>query len=156
MQGSVLYLRGINEISNRAFGHEKKEGEWIRADQSLTSAIRGDGSVYTSTEDYFKWLAALDMRRLLSADAYHQILSPQEKTDRDGAHYGFGWFIDEYRGEKRIYHNGDTRGFRITSQTFPDRRAAVLVQLNGDVSDDMTKVGEKIADLLIFDDQPEP
>jgi len=156
MNNSVLYQRGLNEVSNRAFGHERQEGNWIRADQSLTSAIRGDGVVYTSLEDYLKWLAGLDQRQLLTADSYSAIFTPHVKTDRAGAHYGYGWFIDSYKGEKRIYHNGDTRGFRLTVQTFPDRRAAVVVQLNGDISDDMTKVGQELADLLIFDRQPPP
>jgi hypothetical protein len=38
-------------------------------------------------------------------------------------------------------------------QRFPQRRSAVLVQLNGDIDDakwPMTKVGEQLADLLIF------
>jgi hypothetical protein len=39
---------------------------------------------------------------------------------------------------------------------FPDRRAAVVVQLNGDIPDDMTKLGEKLADVLIFDAPPPP
>jgi hypothetical protein len=40
MDDSVMYVRGLNGIDRRAYGHEKKEGKWVRADQSLTSAIR--------------------------------------------------------------------------------------------------------------------
>jgi CubicO group peptidase (beta-lactamase class C family) len=156
MNKSVLYQRGLNEVTNRAFGHEEKDGKWVGADQSLTSAIRGDGVVYTSLNDYVKWLAGLDRRKLLSAESYDAIFTPHEKTDRAGAHYGYGWFIDSYRGEKRVFHNGDTRGFRLTVHMFPDRRAAVVVQLNGDIPDDMTKLGEKLADVLIFDAPPPP
>lgn len=150
MSGSCVYQRGLNEVSNRAYGHEKKDGKWVRADQSVTSATRGDGCVYTSLTDYSKWLGCLANRQLLSGKAYGQLMTPQVETRRD-AHYGFGWFIDQYAGERRIYHNGDTRGFRIAVQTFPERRAAVLIQLNGMFPDDMTKVGEKIANLLIFE-----
>jgi D-alanyl-D-alanine carboxypeptidase len=82
------------------------------------------------------------------------MFSPQALTDRNGAHYGYGWFLDEYRGEPRIYHNGDTQGFRLCVQRFPKRKAAVLVQLNNNIEGDpeeMTKVGQRVADLLIFD-----
>jgi CubicO group peptidase (beta-lactamase class C family) len=155
MKDTVLYQRGLNTVSHRAFGHERKDGQWIRADQSLTSAVRGDGGVYSSLDDYQKWLSALDAKKiLLSKDSYAAMFTPHVLTDRDGSHYGYGWFIDKYRGEPRIYHNGDTRGFRECVQRYPKRQAAVFLQLNCEVDGDpsvMTKFGERVADLLIFD-----
>jgi CubicO group peptidase (beta-lactamase class C family) len=151
MDHTLLFQRGFNEVQHRAFGHEWKDEKWARADQSVTSAARGDGVVYTSLVDYEKWLRSLAQRKLLSEESHRAMFSPQEKTDRGESHYGFGWFIDEYRGERRIYHNGDTRGFRICSQTFPDRRAAIVLQFNSEFDEEMTKVGERMADLLIFD-----
>src|SRR5262249_41620614 len=133
MNDSILYVRGLNSIPHRAFGHERKDGHWIRSDQSLTSAVRGDGGVYTSLQDYSKWLCALDDRKLLSARSYDAIFSPQVLTDRHSSHYGYGWFMDEYRGQKRIHHNGETHGFRACVQRFPDRRAAIFFQLNSEI-----------------------
>jgi CubicO group peptidase (beta-lactamase class C family) len=153
MQNSLIFQLGLNEIPHRAFGHERKDGAWVRADQSLTSAIRGDGAIYTSLNDYQKWLAGIEDRKLLSAESYKAMFTPQVLTDRNGGHYGYGWFIDKYRGEPRIYHNGDTRGFRLCVQRFPERHAAVLVQINNDLEgepEQMTKVGERMADILIF------
>jgi CubicO group peptidase (beta-lactamase class C family) len=154
MNNSVLYQRGLNEVPYRAFGHERRDGKWVRADQSLTSAIRGDGAMYTSLRDYAKWLRAMDDRKLLSAKSHDAMFAPHVVTDRSASRYGFGWFLDEYRDEPRIHHNGDTKGFRLCVQRFPQRRAAVVVQLNADVAGDatqMTKLGEQLADLLIFD-----
>ena len=104
-------------------------------------------------DDYRKWLQAIDDRKLLSTAAYSAIFTPQVQTDRDGSHYGYGWFIDKYRGEPRIHHNGETHGFRACVQRFPKRKAAIVVQLNGEVAGDsegLTKLGERLADLLIF------
>jgi CubicO group peptidase (beta-lactamase class C family) len=153
MNNSVLYQRGLNEVPLRAFGHEQKNGNWVRSDQSLTSAVRGDGGVYTSLRDYQKWLRGIDQQQLLSGASYNTMFSPQTVTDRHGAHYGFGWFIDEYRGEPRIYHNGETHGFRACVQRFPKRDAAIFFQLNGEIegqSEQLTKIGEQVANLLIF------
>ena len=85
----------------------------MRADQSLTSAVRGDGGVYSSLRDYRKWLAAIDERKLLSKASYEAMFSPQVKTDRDGSHYGYGWFIDEYRGETA--HPSQRRHARLSA-----------------------------------------
>jgi CubicO group peptidase (beta-lactamase class C family) len=154
MNDSVLYQRGLNEVPHRAFGHERKDGSWARSDQSLTSAVRGDGGVYTSLRDYQKWLRGIDEHTLLSKLSYDAMFSPHVLTDRHGAHYGYGWFIDEYRGEPRIYHNGETHGFRACVQRFPKRGAAIFFQLNGEIdgdSEQLTKFGERLANLLIFD-----
>ncbi len=154
MDDTVLYQRGLNDVPHRAFGHERRDGSWVRADQSLTSAVRGDGAVYTSLRDYRKWLRGIEYRKLLSNPSYDAMFSPQVVTDRHGSRYGFGWFIDEYRGEPRVYHNGDTRGFRLCVQRFPQRRAAVFVQLNCEIegsTEQMTQIGERLADILIFD-----
>ncbi len=154
MNDSLLYQRGLNEIPHRAFGHARQNDQWHEADQSLTSAIRGDGAIYTSVRDYHKWLSGIDEKKLLSATSYSAMFTPHVVTDRDGSAYGYGWFIDSYRGEPRIHHNGDTRGFRVCAQRFPRRRTALLVQLNsetGGESEQMTKLGERLADLLIFD-----
>jgi CubicO group peptidase (beta-lactamase class C family) len=154
MNDSVLYQRGINQVSNRAFGHARQNEEWVRADQSVTSATRGDGAIYTSLNDYKKWLAGIDQQKLLKPESYQAMFTPHVVTDRDRSRYGYGWFIDEYRDEPRIHHNGDTRGFRLCVQRFPNRDAAIVVQLNSEVpgeTDVMTKLGEKLADILIFD-----
>lgn len=154
MKDSVLYQRGLNEVPHRAFGHEQRDGKWVRSDQSLTSAVRGDGAVYTSLRDYRKWLAGIDDRRLLKDSSYDAMFTPQVLTDRHGSRYGFGWFIDEYRGERRIHHNGETHGFRECVQRFPKRRAAIVFQLNCEIAGDseqLTKLGERLADILVFD-----
>jgi CubicO group peptidase (beta-lactamase class C family) len=154
MNNSVLYQRGLNEVPHRAFGHSRKGDKWVRSDQSVTSATRGDGAIYTSLRDYRKWLDGVDEQKLLKPESYREMFTPQVLTDRDGSHYGYGWFIDEYRGTPRIHHNGDSNGFRLVVQRFPQRKAATLVQINNNIEDDpqqMTIIGQRVADLLIFD-----
>jgi CubicO group peptidase (beta-lactamase class C family) len=154
MTNSVLYQLGLNTVPNRAFGHRMKNRRWERSDQSLTSAIRGDGAIYTSLRDYRKWLDGIEGGKLLSDKSYSAMFTPHVVSDRQGSQYGFGWFIDEYRGEPRIHHNGETHGFRICVQRFPHRKAALLIQLNNEIdgsSEKMTELGQRVADLLIFD-----
>src|SRR4051812_47737102 len=99
-------------------------------------------------------VTGIDEKKLLSKSSYDAMFSPQVQTDRHGSYYGFGWFIDDYRGEPRIHHNGETHGFRECAQRFPKRHAALLVLLNGEVDGDserLTKMGERVADVLIFE-----
>jgi CubicO group peptidase (beta-lactamase class C family) len=50
---------GTSTVSNRAFGYSRTETGWQRTDQNLTSAVLGDGGIYTSIDDLAKWDAAL-------------------------------------------------------------------------------------------------
>jgi CubicO group peptidase (beta-lactamase class C family) len=154
MTTSNVFQRGLNVVPERAFGHIKKDGQWVRADQSVTSATQGDGCVYTSVDDYAKWLRGHAERRLLSGKSHDAMFSPQVKTNRGDSSYSYGWFHDEYRGEERVHHNGDSRGFRLCSQVYPDRMAAVIVQFNCDLKEPTIPIGERLSDILIFDREP--
>ena len=44
--------------------------------------------------------------------------------------YGFGWFLDPYKGYARSYHDGSTQGFRTTIQRFKNDHVTVVVLSN--------------------------
>ncbi len=149
MDKTVMFVRGLNQVPDRAFGHKKRFGKWTRDDQSLTSAVRGDGGIYSSIDDLAKWIAALDSQQLLSDNATHQMFTPT-KTNDESIGYGFGWRIDTFKDQRRIHHTGGTRGFSLCLQRFPDRNAAVVVLINNNIEGNMTPVAERVADLVLF------
>ena len=44
--------------------------------------------------------------------------------------YGFGWFLDPYRGHARMWHTGSTRGFHTVIERFPEEKLTVIVLCN--------------------------
>jgi len=62
--------------------------------------------------------------------------------------YGFGWFLDPYRGHKRMSHDGETVGFRTTIQRFPDDELTIIVLANR-VDVDPEELALKVADLYL-------
>ena len=59
--------------------------------------------------------------------------------------------LDEYRGRRRIYHGGSTRGFRNNLQWFPDENLTVVFLSNrNELSGEML---DEIVDLLL---EPSP
>src|SRR5262249_12020051 len=67
MNQTVAYVKGTNEVSQRAYGHSMRGNGFIETDQSSTSATLGDGGVYSNLEDLAKWDEALANHTLLSA-----------------------------------------------------------------------------------------
>ena len=128
MIGTVAYEEGVSTVSHRAFGHTLKDGSWIRKDQSSTSAVLGDGGIYSSIDDLAKWDAALYDSRLLSDDSRRLAFSPHTPTKTRGVSYGFGWRIS---GDI-VSHTGETSGFRNVIIRYPARRLTVIILTNRD------------------------
>jgi len=139
MTNTIVYEKGKNEVAHRAYGHTLVAGEWQETDQSSTSATRGDGAVYSSLEDMAKWDQALNEHSLLSEKEMQPALTsatdlhggPLQQLDGKLAPlYGFGWFLDSYRGHRRYWHYGETVAFRNAIERFPDQGLTVLVLSN--------------------------
>ncbi|HLV86767.1 MAG TPA: serine hydrolase domain-containing protein [Candidatus Sulfotelmatobacter sp.] len=155
MDHTLAYEKGKNEVPNRAFGHTRKDTGWVETDQSPTSAVLGDGGIYSSVDDLAKWDRALREHTLLSEAEMKPALTPVDPTggrarDPNGAtvDYGFGWFLDPYRGHKHMWHGGGTMGFRTVIQRFPDDGLTVIILANR-VDVDPAAMGLQVADLYL-------
>lgn len=115
-------------VPHRAYGHSLVDRRWRRTDQSPTSAVLGDGGVYSSIDDLAKWDAALDDDRLLSAKSRRLAFTPHAGTDDPSVRYGYGWRIT---GDT-LWHSGETIGFRNVIVRWPARRLTVVVLTNRD------------------------
>lgn len=159
MQNTLAFEKGKNQVPNRAFGYSPKgDHSWEETDQSPTSATLGDGGVYTSVEDMAKWDDALERHTLLSEQDMQPALAPalmrpgapgEAPLDPEGkpVFYGFGWFLDPYKGHTRMYHYGETVGFRTNIMRFTDDKLTIIVLCNR-VDLNPGDLAEKVADLV--------
>ncbi|MBI3667281.1 MAG: beta-lactamase family protein [Acidobacteria bacterium] len=146
MDDTVAYEKGISEVSNRAYGYTLEGAGFKRTDQSLTSAVLGDGGIYTSVMDLYKWDRALYSDRLVDRAILQLAVTPATLNDGSKTEYGFGWFVDRYRGRRLRYrHNGETVGFENVIQRFPEEQLTVIILANRTGAQPW-KIAEKIAD----------
>ncbi len=95
MDATVAHRDGVDTVAHRAWGHSLVDGRWERTDQSQTSAVLGDGGIYSSIDDLARWDAALYDDRLLSARSRALMFTPATATgEPDVPHYGFGWRLN--------------------------------------------------------------
>jgi len=142
MNETIAYRRGTNEVTNRALGYKVDRKKIEPADQSAWSAVLGDGGVYSSVMDLYKWDQALYDNDLLSPASWQQAWTPGLEN------YGFGWRIDDYGGHKRLHHSGSTSGFRNFMQRFFEEKLTIIVLTNR-AEPDVAPLAEKIADLYL-------
>ena len=117
--------RGFDRSDSR-LRLQRRRRSWTRTDQSTTSAVLGDGGIYSSIDDLAKWDAALYDDRLLREESRELAFTPATHTDNPSVDYAFGWRIT---GET-LWHSGETRGFRNVIIRYPERKLTVIVLTN--------------------------
>ena len=128
MDHALLYEKGGPEVADRAYGYSEANGQWTRTDQSVTSATRGDGGIYSSIDDLAKWDAALYDDRLLGAASRQLAFGAHVKVTGEPyeASYGYGWRIT---GDT-LWHSGESIGFRNVIVRWPKQRLTVILLSN--------------------------
>ncbi|MFM8315104.1 MAG: serine hydrolase, partial [Deltaproteobacteria bacterium] len=99
-------------------------------DQSLTSATRGDGGVYSSACDWARWETAMSENLILSQEFQEMAFTPGKLNNGTLIEYGFGWMLNSFQGVIHQYHTGSTIGFRTAVERFPEKGLSVLVLVN--------------------------
>lgn len=160
MSHSVAHVSGKDTVPNRAYGYTNDAGVWLETDQSPTSATLGDGGVYTSLDDLAKWDDALRNHTLLSAREFEPAVTPENSAavlpsavddlpkaaSEKPLAYGFGWFLDPYRGHPRMWHYGSTIGFHTVIERFTENNLTIIILANRtDV--DLASLALRAADL---------
>jgi CubicO group peptidase (beta-lactamase class C family) len=125
LRDEIFATRGMHATTmgppatNRAYGYDRNGTSWVRRDQSLTSATRGDGGIYSSIDDLARWVPSLK-------DGV-----PIIDTDTPALRYGVGWFYTP----NTIEHYGDTVSFRTAIVRWPAEKLSVIVLMNRNESD---------------------
>lgn len=109
------------------------------------------GAMLSSISDMSHWLRALldsgrvapGGARLLTPASFSELFSPQVEV-RDTAYptaalaqphfssYGFGWFLQDYRGRFVAFHTGSLDGYSAIVGLIPEERVGVVVFANLD------------------------
>jgi CubicO group peptidase (beta-lactamase class C family) len=127
MGSTVALEEGRSTVVRRAYGYSEIDGGWVRTDQSPTSAVLGDGGIYSSIDDLAKWDAALYDERLLKKSSLSLAFSrAASTTEPDVPFYGFGWRIN---GDS-VWHSGESIGFRNVIVRYPKQRLSIIVLTN--------------------------
>jgi hypothetical protein len=114
-----------------------------------TDAVASAGSVWSSVSDMSRWMrfvldsGRVGSKRLIAPATFREIIAPQirapmaeypalELARPDFFSYGFGWFIQDYRGQHVWMHTGSIDGMCAIIGLMPNERLGVYVLENLD------------------------
>lgn len=95
---SNTYIYNIKMKSypeSRVFGFHYEGGKPVPDDLLKVDGIVGDGNVYSSVEDLYKWDQALYSEKLVKKNTFLEAITPAKLNDGSLTDYGFGWFIEK-------------------------------------------------------------
>ncbi|MBL4659416.1 MAG: serine hydrolase [Alcanivoracaceae bacterium] len=93
------------------------------------------GAINSNVEDMAKWLqlqlanSKYKGKRLISEDQIEETRKPQIKIAA-GAHYGLGWMLREYQGQKMVAHDGSVEGYSAIVAMLPESDIGFVLLTN--------------------------
>lgn len=120
-------------IADRAFGYEQEKETFRISDagQSLFFSTMGDGGMYTSIDDYLRWITAIQQKSVLDSGLVREAQLAQFPIDTaKNFSYGYGWFVAGSGDSKLVYHTGSNGGFRTIVLMKPAAKYAAVIFSN--------------------------
>ena len=96
--------------TNHVYGFEETGEKRKLNDLTVFDGVVGDGNIYSSVEDLYKWEQSLATEKLIKKATFAQALQPVKLKDGTTYPYGFGWFIEKDRAGE-YSHTGGWGGF---------------------------------------------
>jgi CubicO group peptidase (beta-lactamase class C family) len=111
-------------IADRASGYVPVGIREVENAPSLNWSIKtGNGSLYSTVDDLYKWDRALYTDTLLTS-------SSRKKMFTDYGGFGYGWFVRKHSGRRVIAINGRSPGFTSSMERFVDDDVCVILAAN--------------------------
>jgi CubicO group peptidase (beta-lactamase class C family) len=119
-------------VPKRAAGYGWVGDRWENRPPLAPFIAFSAGSLLSTVEDLAKWDAALYGEKLLKKASLEKMWTPARTNEGKAAafDYGFGWFVEKYRGRRNILHGGGTPGFSSAMHRFADDKISVIILTN--------------------------
>ncbi len=128
MTGSMVRPSPRHMVPNMSEGYTPTE-DGYRQIGDLGGAV-GAGSVYSTIGDLQTWVENYANPRVGTRESIDEMMTSFVLTDGEETGYGYGLFIDEQGGLKRIHHGGADVAHRSMLVYYPEINAGITTQSN--------------------------
>ncbi|GAA4272801.1 serine hydrolase [Aquimarina gracilis] len=117
MKNTLLYSYQVDAdptMPNRVFGYNTalNQVDLVSDDYHLVNDVRGDGGIYSTVEDLYKWNLALANHTIIAKEYLDEAFTPGVLNNGEKTRYGFGWGLNSDDGKEEVFHSGGWVGFR--------------------------------------------
>lgn len=141
------------KLQNEAKGYTRENDKYVPAPNWDMSWAGGAGAIYSTVEDLHKWNEALYNGKVLQEKSLKAGLTPvvlNNGEKPDNATYGYGWALNNYRGQDIIEHGGGLHGFISQLARYPEENITVVLLTNISPSE-VSLNSNTIAEYLVWE-----
>ena len=142
MAETFVYDASHPDIPGKARGYNRFGDD---ADYDLLTY--GEGGIYSSAEDLYKWDQALYTDKLVESSTLAMAFVRPTLNDGSASSYGFGWAITEDQGQTITSHAGRYGGFNTYIKRFTRDHTTIIFLTNHDFKD-MGSIGNALIHIL--------
>jgi CubicO group peptidase (beta-lactamase class C family) len=128
MKHTLVYTAARPIIHKLAQGYIREEDHFERWDYPLLTA--GDGGMFSTLDDLFRWDRALNTERLVSKPTLAQAFTSGTTNDGTSIGYGFGWMTQVFAGMRHVAHGGSLVAYNNYMIRFLDSPRTIIVLTN--------------------------
>lgn len=114
MKNAFVYYEG-RSMPRLVSGYELSEGGELRKIAPSRDWMFGGGDIIGTVDDVYKLNLAIKHGLMLEEETWKKVLTPSPINT-----FGYGCFVVEWHGKKRINHNGGHTGFRTLHVLLPE------------------------------------
>lgn len=105
-------------VKDRAIAYSGRDSTYLL--DMPNESVYGPGGLLTTSEDLLKWNDFFLSGKLGGDELLKKQLEIVDINTGAISNYGAGLFIEKVRGQKKIYHTGQTAGYTGVLESFPD------------------------------------
>ncbi|HEX6162137.1 MAG TPA: serine hydrolase domain-containing protein [Vicinamibacterales bacterium] len=133
-------------VKGRATAYSEVNGEY-RIEMPFEN-VHGNGGLLTTVRDLLTWNINLASPKVGNAKLIAEMTTAGRFNDGTPLEYGLGFFVNDYRGVRNVYHSGSTAGYRAHLNRFPGAMISVAVLCNGS-NGDATRSANRVSDIFL-------
>lgn len=118
-------------------GYKHEGGKHVNARHVSMRSVGAAAALCSTAGDLIRWTSLLHSGKVVSPESLKQMTTPTVLSSGDTVGYGYGLFLGELNGHRKIFHGGRGFGFLGLVSHYPKDVLTIAVLMNSET--DMIK-----------------
>lgn len=126
---NTLFAHQLRIVPGRAKGYLHQKDSVINVPYRNIETFSAGGGLSSTIEDIVQWTHLLHTGKVVSAESLKKMTTPVVLNNGKTVGYGYGLYVNELRGHRKIYHGG-TFGFGTYVSHYPEEGITIAILSN--------------------------
>ncbi len=147
---NIIFAHQLRIVPGRAKGYLHQKDSVINVPYRNIETFSAGGGLSSTIEDIVKWTHLLHSGKVVSAGSLEKMTTPVVLNNGQTVGYGYGLYVNELRGHRKIYHGG-TFGFGTYVSHYPEEGITIAILSNSTKGRERAQQLEEILAIAVLD-----